>query len=72
MPALQAADLRPFSVSRYSRRQDAWMPLEGITGRFELAGPLGLWAPILETAAALQMGGKTAFGFGCIEVRPTR
>jgi CRISPR/Cas system endoribonuclease Cas6 (RAMP superfamily) len=45
------------------------MPLEGVTGRLHFEGPVGPLLPWLQLADWLQIGTKTTFGFGVIEVR---
>lgn len=70
MPTLTAVGLERVRYQRFSRRQQAWMPLDGLEGSFTLEGPLGRWAPILEAVVAMHLGSKTLFGFGGLEVRP--
>lgn len=70
MPQVTSVGVERVRYERFSRRQQKWMPLDGLEGEFTLVGPLGLWAPVLEGVAALHLGSKTLFGFGALEVNP--
>lgn len=70
MPTVTSVALERVRYQRFSRRQQAWMPLDGLEGSFALEGPLGRWAPILDGVVAMHLGSKTLFGFGGLEVRP--
>jgi len=57
------------STSRYSRRQDMVMPMEGFTGYAVYQGPLTPFYPYLKYAEATGLGKNTSFGFGAVRVK---
>jgi len=57
------------STSRYSRRQDMVMPMEGFTGYAMYEGPLSQYYPYLKYAEATGLGKNTSFGFGAVMVK---
>jgi len=61
-------DLRAWHWRRHSRRSHQDMPLEGVTGRLRYQGPRATLLPWLRLADWLQIGSKTTFGFGALEV----
>jgi hypothetical protein len=65
VPALAAADLRTQRHQRYSSRQQQWMSVEGLLGRFTLEGDLDTWGPLLALGELAQVGRHAAFGLGC-------
>jgi hypothetical protein len=62
-------DLQAWHWRRQSRRTHQAMPLEGLTGRLHYAGPHAALRPWLRIADWLQIGSKTTFGFGVLELR---
>jgi hypothetical protein len=63
------ASWEPFSVDRYSRRQNQHHPMEGVLGRARFAGPIGPFLPVLEEAGRLGIGKSPSFGFGQLEIQ---
>lgn len=61
---LTRAILREESMSRTSRRTHSRMTFSGLTGMLQFEGELGPFLGMLRVGQKLQMGGKTAFGFG--------
>lgn len=62
-------DMHRWRWERHSRRSLRVMPLEGITGRFHYRGPRAVLLPWMRLAEWTQIGSKTTFGFGALEVR---
>lgn len=53
---------------RYSRRQGQNMPLGGLRGWAEFAGPVGQFVSLLRLAGMVHIGKDTAFGHGFCEI----
>lgn len=66
--SIRTADLREESLIRRSGRSNEQMQFSGITGSVNYAGPLQHSIPWLQLASLIQLGGKTAFGFGGVQI----
>ena len=64
----EEARWEPFSVDRYSSRQDQHHPMEGVLGRARFVGPIRPFLCVLEEAGRLGVGKSPSFGFGLLEV----
>ncbi len=56
------------TLSRRSARSDQQMTVGGLLGRWRYRGPMALTRGWLSAGQILQIGGKTAFGFGAYDV----
>lgn len=64
---LRHAELYPVQVRRRSAASGQAMALEGLAGTLRYAGDVAPFAGLLALGSVLQLGGKTAFGFGRID-----
>lgn len=65
---IESANITPFSIERRSARSGQQMQFGGLIGRVIYRGEQRLTLPWLRLAALVQAGGKTAFGFGGLEI----
>ena len=65
---LASAHLESDSIERCSARSKQRMQFDGLLGEVEYAGEMSATLPIILAASLVQVGGKTAFGFGGIEI----
>jgi hypothetical protein len=63
-----AADVRWTNLERRSARSGQQMNLSGLTGEIDYEGEFTQTLPWLMAGRRLHVGGKTAFGFGGVEV----
>jgi hypothetical protein len=66
--ALLAADLHDQCLSRRSARSRQQMSFGGLVGRLQFSGETARSLPWLRAGEHVQIGGKTAFGFGAYEI----
>lgn len=66
---LMHSELQWVQVKRQSSRSGQTMVLEGMTGHLTYRGDLAPFAGLLALGKILQLGAKTAFGFGRIDTR---
>lgn len=64
IPVIVSQEVRPFSVRRYSSRQNAGMNLNGIKGRIVLDKIPEKLLPLLVAGEVMHIGKNTSFGFG--------
>lgn len=60
------SQLKRSQVKRHSARSGQTMQFAGLVGTHVYHGQLGPYAGLLRLAEIMQIGGKTAFGFGCL------
>lgn len=65
---LSHARIEPVRLERRSARSQQQMQFEGFVGSSTYTGHLNRSLHWLKLASLLQIGGKTAFGFGCINI----
>ena len=65
---MTASSLRWRQLQRYSNRQKQHVSLSGLMGEAAYAGALDEFMPLLNYAAAVNLGKQTLFGLGRIEV----
>jgi len=65
---IASANVIPFTIERRSARSGQQMQFEGLTGQVDYQGDMRRSLPWLRLAELIQVGGKTAFGFGGIEI----
>ena len=65
---IASANVFPFTIERRSARSGQQMQFEGLTGQVDYQGDMRRSLPWLRLAELIQVGGKTAFGFGGIEI----
>ena len=70
-PSIQLVEhqLRPHNSQRRSSRSQHQMNIQGLRGWLRYRGDLTPFLGILRLGQVVQLGGKTAFGCGCIENR---
>jgi len=61
-------ELRWEKLSRYSKRQENRMPLEGFTGTAVYEGDIAPFHELLKTAELVNIGKNSSFGFGAVRV----
>jgi hypothetical protein len=69
-PRLHVDEATGYRFRWLRRRLDETEPMDfdGLTGCFDLSGPLAPYAPLLRAAEILHVGQKTAFGMGKVAV----
>jgi hypothetical protein len=65
---LEHSALRWQEIKRRSSRTRHTMGFGGMTGSLDYRGDLAPFAGLLALGEIMQLGGKTAFGFGCIRI----
>lgn len=65
---IESSNVSPFGIERRSARSGERMQIDGLLGAVNYAGNMNDILPWLRLAGIAQLGGKTAFGFGGIEI----
>ncbi len=68
---IKASDIYSYGVERRSARSSQQMQINGLVGTIDYVGAMQRTLPWLRLAGITQLGGKTAFGFGGLQVKVT-
>ncbi len=68
---IKASNIYPYGLERRSARSHQQMQFNGLVGTIDYVGAMQLTLPWLRLGSITQLGGKTAFGFGGLEVKVT-
>ena len=68
---IKSSNVTPYGLERRSARSGQQMQFSGIVGAVSYVGEMQHLIPWLRLAGIAQLGGKTAFGFGGLEIKVT-
>lgn len=66
---IKASKISSYSMERRSARSHQQMQFNGLLGAIDYVGEMQLTLPWLRLGSITQLGGKTAFGFGGLEIQ---